>query len=630
LVGANQLGRLTGNVNRTILGNVSATLTGEAEHSQGRSRFGVPTGTLTDAAGEDFVLAFPGDPLTRQTTSDTVGLGFALNGQKEKWRLSATGNADLEHTTSRADRGPDLSGIQAQIDDGVAIDPLGDLGPLDSLSHDLARSTTQSLDVDSTATGPLFTLPAGDANATFKVGASTVNLESEARLRGIQTRTDLDRTRFDGSANIDLPLAGRSSSIGRLGANLNGAISQLSDFGTLTTLGAGLSWAPSPKANFIASWTREEGAPSLHQLGDPLLTTDNVPFFDAVRGETVNVTTLTGGNPDLDADRRTVMKIGGNWRPFEKADIKVRGEFVHQSIDRPQISFPAATPALEAAFPGRFVRDASGQLVAVDLRPVNAERSTSDTVRWGFDFTKPLKSRPPSEAQIAAFRQRAAQQGAVPSTPGPEGQSPPNPDAGAVPGRGAGGGRFGGGRGGFGGGRNGGRLTLSATHTLTLTDTLEIAPGIPKLDYLHGEALNSFGGRPRHQVEVQSGYYNNGLGARVSADWRSATDVKGGVAADDLHFSDYATVNLRLFANLGERFDLVSKQPFFRGSSVRLDINNIFNSRPKVRDGDDHIPFAYQPDRLEPIGRTIGISFRKLFLPARLFGQGGGRRGGAD
>ena len=171
---------------------------------------------------------------------------------------------------------------------------------------------------------------------------------------------------------------------------------------------------------------------------------------------------------------------------------------------------------------------------------------------------------------------------------------------------------------------------MSATHTLTLTDELEIGPGIPTLDYLDGEAVNSFGGRPRHQVEVEGGYYNNGLGARLSADWRSATRVDGGIGEEDLRFSDYATVNLRLFANLGERFDLVSKHPFLRGSSVRFDVNNIFNSRPKVRGGDGDIPFAYQPDRLEPIGRTIGISFRKLFIPPRLFGQGGGRRGGAD
>ena len=158
-----------------------------------------------------------------------------------------------------------------------------------------------------------------------------------------------------------------------------------------------------------------------------------------------------------------------------------------------------------------------------------------------------------------------------------------------------------------------------------MTDELEIGPGIPTLDYLDGEALSSFGGRPRHEVEVESGYYNNGLGARLSADWRSATRVDGGVGEEDLRFSDYATVDLRLFANLGERFDLVAKHPFLRGSSVRFEINNIFNSRPKVRGGDGDIPFAYQADRLEPIGRTVGISFRKLFLPRRFFGQGGGQ-----
>ena len=173
-------------------------------------------------------------------------------------------------------------------------------------------------------------------------------------------------------------------------------------------------------------------------------------------------------------------------------------------------------------------------------------------------------------------------------------------------------------------------MTLSATHTLTFKDELIIAPGLPVLDFLHGEALNSSGGRARHQVEVEGGYYNNGLGARLSADWRSATRVDSAAGSDDLRFSDYATFDLRLFANLGERFDIVSKHPFFLGSSVRFEVKNIFNSRPKVRGGDGDIPFAFQPDRLEPIGRTVGISFRKLFLPRRLFQFGGGRGGRRD
>jgi hypothetical protein len=32
-------------------------------------------------------------------------------------------------------------------------------------------------------------------------------------------------------------------------------------------------------------------------------------------------------------------------------------------------------------------------------------------------------------------------------------------------------------------------------------------------------------------------------------------------------------------------------------------------------------PLSYQPDLLEPIGRTFGITFRKLFIPRRFFQQ---------
>ena len=640
LVGASQLARITATHNRPIFGDVSATITGEAEHRQGRSRFGVPTGRLTETDGDTILRAFLGDPLTRETSSDSLGLGFALNATRGKWRLSSTGNADWSRSLSYADRGPDLSAIQTQINAGAAIDPLGDLGPLDDLQRDRGRSTRSSLDLDATATGPLFALPAGAANATFRIGGSSTDLDSESRRRGLTTKSDPGRDIAEGSVSLDLPIAKRDSAIGRLGANLNAEVSRLSDFGSLTTLGGGLNWSPKSNLNLLASYTREDGPPSLQQLGDPLLDTDNVPFFDAKRGETVNVTTTTGGNPALDADRRSVFKLGGNWKPSEKIDLRLRGEFVHQSIDRPQIGFPAATPALEAAFPNRFVRDLDDDtLISVDLRPVNARRSTRDTIRYGFDFTKPLGSKRPSPAQIAELRGRFARQnpgtvppgGATRRADSPPAGTPTQPTAGTdAPGGPRGGGRRGGVGGGMFGGRNGGRLTLSATHTVTLTDKLDIGPGIEPLDYLDGEALGSTGGRPAHVVEVEGGYYNNGLGVRLTADWRSATRVDGGITGEGLRFSDLATFDLRLFANLGERFELVSKHPFFRGSSVRLEVNNIFNARPNVRDAAGIVPFAYQADRLEPIGRTVGISFRKLFYPRRFAGRGARGQGQAQ
>ncbi|GAA4030650.1 hypothetical protein GCM10022281_07590 [Sphingomonas rosea] len=603
LVGAQQAVNLSGTISRPISKVFTGTLTGEASRTRGTSALGL----------------LSTDPIRRTTTSNTLGFGASVNGQKDKWRLSGTANVDYAESNS---------------DTPVRLDE--------------SRSRRGTISLDGTATGPLMTLPAGTSNITVKAGVSALSIDSRSQRAGTPVRSKFDRQIAEGSASVDLPLTERASKIGRLTANLNGGIDQLSDFGTLTSLGAGLNWSPDPKLNFLASFTREEGAPSLQQLGDPFLETTGVPFFDAVRGQTVSVTTVTGGNPALDADRRNVFKIGGNYRLSDEPGLNLRAEFVHERVDRPQISFPAATAALEAAFPSRFIRDGSGQLLSVDLRPVNADYSRRDTLRWGFDFNKQLKTKRPSAETINRLVQQARQRfgnqfpvpGAQPGTgtapaatptptpaaPGGDSPPPPPPADGAAPpppgGPGGGGFRFGGGgRGGggggpFGAGGRGGRLNLSATHTVTFNDELIIGPGLPKLDYLSGEAAGANGGRPRHQVQVEGGYYNNGIGLRAEANWRSATRVAS--AGDNLRFGSYADLDLRLFANLGERLDLVTKAPFFRGSTVRFEINNVFNARPKVRGGSGGvIPFAYQPDRLEPIGRTVGITFRKLFVPTR-------------
>ena len=595
LVGSRQYVRAGATLNRQILGDVSGTFNGEVEHNVGRSLFG-----LSDAALE---------PLVRNSTSDTAHLGAALNWNKGKWRWSATGNADLERSVTRSDRA-------------------------DETQSDRSRTFTSSADADVTANGPLFKLPAGDASMTVRVGASTFNRDINQRIESESFEAELSRTRGSGSVNVDLPISRRNrdfSALGNLTLNGNAEVEQLSDFGTLTTIGAGLNWSPVDRLSFLASWTREEGAPSVSQLGDPILETPETRVFDFTTGETVLVTAITGGNPELLADKRKVLKIGGNWKPWEETDLRLRAEYVRSRLDRPVSSFPGVSAALEAAFPERFERDiATGELISADFRPVNYDQARRDTFRWGFDFTKPLKSARPSQAAIERLRaRRATERGQAgnrtaqnaPSGPAPDGGPPPE-GAGPPPGgSGEGGGSFGRGGGGgfggrFGGGRQGGRLQLSVTHTLNLVDEVTIAPGIPKLDYLDGDAVGSTGGRSRHEIEAQGGYFNNGLGARLSANWRSATRVDS-TEGDDLRFSSLATFNLRVFANLGERLNLVSKHPWLRGTSVRFEVNNLFGAKPEVRNSSGDVPFSYQPDLLDPLGRTVSISFRKLFLPPR-------------
>ena len=598
LIGSKSSVRGGTTINRTVFGDVSGTVNTEVEHSEGRSLLGL----------SDFAL----EPLDRRTESNSAHVGLTLNGDKGRWRWSAIGNGDVSRNTTLSERG-------------------------DEQRSDRAVSRTISGDIDLMANGPLFKLPAGDANVTLRAGADTLQLDNSRRRANLVSSNDLGRTSGEASVNVDLPVSRRNrdfSALGNLSLNGNAKIERLSDFGTLTTVGAGMNWSPVDRLNFLTSWTREEGAPSVSQLGDPILDTPGTRVFDFTRGETVEVNAITGGNPDLLADRRNVLKFGANWKPLEKTDLRLRAEYVRSRLDNPVNTFPGASAALEEAFPERFVRDGAGQLVIVDFRPVNYDSARKDTLRWGFDFSKPLKAAPPSAATIAEFRRRRAEMqgqrgaaGAAPDGRPPEGAAPPPgandggpPPGGGGEGRGFGGGGFGGGGGGFGGGRfggggrNSGRLTFSLTHTLNLVDEVVIRPGLPKIDYLNGEAVGSTGGRPRSQIQAQAGYFNNGLGARLEANWRSGTRVDS-VEGDDLEFSPLATFDLRLFANLGQKPELVLKHPWLRGSSVRFEVNNIFDSKPRVRNAAGVTPFTYQPDLLDPLGRTISISFRKLFLP---------------
>ena len=577
LIGRKRDVRGSATVNRTIWGDVGATLNAELEHTDGRSLIGLNPSLL--------------EPLARNTSTKTAHLGGVLNGTtKSQWRWTVTGNADLTRGITETDR------------DNTAF-------PVDR-----SRQTTASGDITATANGTLFKLPAGNAGTTLRIGANTVHLDSTRTRGGVRSDNNLSRTSGQAAINIDLPISRRNrdfSALGNLTLNANAEIEQLSDFGTLTTIGAGANWSPVDRLNFIASWTREEGAPTINQLGDPVLETPGSRIFDFTTGQTVLVNATTGGNPDLLSDRRNVVKLSANWQPFEKTDLRLRAEYVRSSTDRP-ISNITVTPAIEAAFPGRFTRNSAGQLTAVDLRPINFDSARRDTLRFGFDFSQPLKSRRPSQALLEQMRQqfgfpaRTAQGGAG----GAAGGGPP-PEGARRGGRGGGGGF-----GGFGGpgGQNRGRLTFSLTDTLTFVDKVRIAPGLD-LDYLHGDATGSSGGTPQHKVEAQAGYFNNGLGVRIGANWRSGTRVDT-LTGDDLRFSSLGTFDLRLFANPGDIPELVVEHPWLRGTQVRFEVNNIFNARPRVRDAAGSVPLSYQPGLLDPLGRTVMISFRKLFLPS--------------
>jgi hypothetical protein len=679
----------TASLNGTIAGNLSktvgATLTGGIEQTQTEAMAGLPAASLTLPNGGPFspflgpvlVNRYGADPLRRSGDNWTGRLGTVLDGNLGKWRWNLTGNWNHAESRSLIDRGIDVTAAQAQITAG-ALSPFG-AGVLNGTRlTDSATSISDSLSADLLLNGSPLNLPAGPLAVALKAQVQYFALDAATVRSGTAIATNLSRTQGNFQANFDLPIASVRDNVlpflGKLTLNGNIAADTLSDFGTLLTVGAGMNWEPSPGWQFITSFTREQGAPTVGQLGDPAILTPGVRVFDFRRSETVDITRLDGGNRALMNDTRRVWKLGFNLKPFEKTELVINANYIWEHIDDPIAAFPTATAELEAAFPGRFTRDAGGRLLQIDNRPVNFEYSERQELRWGFTLTQALKpgkaERLAAEKRVADLRAKAIESfragkglpqeirnlarnpygfvpgqrppgapGApgAPAASGPPGAAAPAPAApapagapaatagGPPPGGGGFGGGFGGGgfRGGGGGGPPrgflDGRLQLTVFHTWTFKNQIAIRPGVPVLDLLNGSAVGSTGGVPRHQIEARLGGGRRGLGGSIGVNWQSGTSVlvdpSGATQSPgDLYFSPRMTVNLRSFIDLGQRQDVLAKLPWLRGSRISLNVNNLFNDRINVRDRTGAEPLGYQRDQLDPLGRTVTLSLRKLFF----------------
>jgi hypothetical protein len=556
--------RATGTTSRDLPGDVEAAVNGEVDHRNGH---------LLSGLSEQLPAQ-----LRRRTRDDSLHLGGTLNGGGTDWHWNLAANAEAERNRTTTT----------------------DLGQLFAPGN--AQSTRAAADVDGTINGPLFSTPAGKSDMTLRAAASTEYLDIDEQHFANAPPGSTRRTTGTAAASIDVPISHRGrgfAALGNLTLNGNAEVRELSEFGTLTRLGAGANWSPFFGLNLIGSWDREEQAPTVRQLGDPFVETPGTRIFDFTNGVVNRVAVVTGGNPGLRTDRRNTFDLSAEWQPFDVVQFRLRGDYAHVTIDRP-ISNIAVFPEIEEAFPGRFTRDASGTLLSVDLRPVNFASAHRDALRLGLDFTKPLKSHRVTSTEVNQAVERARAAGIKV----PEATAPTNASPGSL---------------GNAISANG-RLTFSLTDTITLVDRATIEPGLPELDYLHGAPVGQTGGQPRHQVQAQAGWANNGFGARIGANWRSATRVDSSTGGT-LHFSPVATFDLRLFANVGQYFPIVSRHPWLRGASMRFEVGNIFDARPRVHGAGGAVPIGFEPTMLDPLGRTFMLTLRKQFLPKSFYEQ---------
>lgn len=578
------------------------------ERSNTRDLLGLDMVRLIAPDGTEALRSLPG-ALARKTATTSLQGGITFNKPMGRWQLTATADASHSDLDTTVDQEADTSALTAAALAGnLDID-----GPLPALSPGgVDRTESKNLALNSlvTLSGNPIRLPAGNISLTVKAGLNHTR-SNNSSSQDQDARTILKRDDLSGGINLAIPIASRRENIlagaGDISLNLSAGLNHLSDFGTLIDWSAGITWSPWEKLNLQASYFVDEAAPTLAQLGNPEILTFNRTVYDFTKGETALVTIVTGGNPALRREKQRDIKLAATWElPFLKNSNLIVEYFRNRSNDVTQ-SFPVLTPAIEAAFPGRVVRDINGRLLSIDQRPVTFSETKSSRLRWGFNLSGTIgQPQPTAQSRMLGDRPPAGGPGAFPS-------GRPGAAAGGQPGPGGSGPR---GPGGFGGpGANGqGRWNISLYHTVRFSEKVVVAADGPILDLLDGDALSG-GGVARHALELEGGTFYKGFGLRLTGNWAAPTRVRssGAPASSDLRFGSVLTLNARLFINFDQQASVIDKIPFAKGMRLSFEFNNILDSRQKVTDPTGSVPLNYQADYLDPRGRFIGIDLRKMF-----------------
>jgi hypothetical protein len=273
-----------------------------------------------------------------------------------------------------------------------------------------------------------------------------------------------------------------------------------------------------------------------------------------------------GGNPGLAATRRLSRSLTVNLKPFAKTELRLSATYELTTIRDQTGNVYANTPQTEAILPQLFTRDAAGRLIAVEFRPLNFALERQRTLNLTLNANGQIGKKPPPPAPPAPGKPPAAQRPVL--------------------------GYYGG-----------------AGPTIRFSDRLQLRPGTPEFDLLAGDTVNG-GGTPRVQGYFYGGLYYQGNGLNFDGWYGGGSRVRNADPAASLRFSPIFKLNLGGYLSVHHFF---SHQQWTRKMQLRLDINNVTDARPRVRDGNGNVPNRFQPDLLDPVGRTVTLSLRKLF-----------------
>ena len=591
LVPARRRGEFGASYSRPVSGATNLTINARVALERSKSQFGIPSAILAIPPDNPFAPAsasvvelrrYAGDlaPLVQKVETETAQVGMVLDGDINRWNWTLT--AKLNHALAKTvtDGGVDLSLVQSEIDNNSpALDPFGPLPDqlIGQADKRTARLTSDAADLLLEARGPILDLPAGTSWLNLKVGGSAFRIRPTVRDGSIVSKARLSREEAVLSGIVTIPVAGKnagaSAGLGELSFNVGAELREVSDYGSLINTAYSINWRPSAKLSFQASYLKDRQAPSMQQLGGPVIVTPYVRLFDFGTGDTLEVTRSEGGNRALREADSEAIQLGLVYQLLSgRRSVSLSADYSDTTTHDQLGYLSAATAEFQEAFPERFVRGSEGRIIAFDARPVNFARADTKQLRWGLQFALPLNGAEPDGA----------------SANGPKNSSA------------------------------GGRILGSLSYLWKIDDKLVLRRGLAPLDHLAGVPNGFPGNSPRHEIRGQLGLYKGGIGTQASFQWQSRSVLRdiGHLQPGQenrLIFRDRLRLDATVFMDFDKQKWLAGGSTWTKGTRLSVTMKNLFNARLRVHDVTGQTPFSYQPAFLDPIGRTFSISLRKQF-----------------
>lgn len=536
-------------------------------------QFGIQASRATALrAGErpDYIREHPGSAaVTLRPAADTVSANVSTTHAVGDWSgsLGATVEARRGRHASLVDGQAAVTRRSARslaLTGGLRGEALG-WGTRLALQGGLSKSTQDgvadsasrnvSLGADLMVDRSMIDLPAGPVRGTLSGRYSFFQSVHEAdAVVGRRSAEDLS---LRGSLAVPLTGGGARRPWGDLSMTLGASASGLLDDARAgESLNLGLAWAPLRKVRFNGQWSQSFDAPSDQARLGPIYYDAPRLVFDFRTGEAVEILPLLGGNPDLRAQKVERLSLTASAGPFTSWRAQGRVNFQSVRSQDGHGVVPDLAPAVEAAFPERFIRDANGRLVSIDQRLINIGSARSDSLSSSLNLNLPI------------------------------------------------GGTTTGGHGAW---------QVGLNHSWQLASVTGLGDGLRRLDRL------ADGGGARHQVSLQINGRVGRLGVNAGASWRSAARVRrdsGHDGPDDLRLAPFAAVALRLSYALqpgasGDRTAPGSRRR--DGLRVELAVENLFDARPRASLGDGRPAPGYGRDSQDALGRVVQVTLSRRF-----------------